>query len=304
MQEIIVTTNESGQRFDKLLSKFLNEAPKSFIYKMLRKKNIVLNGKKATGNEKLETGDVIQLYLSDDTIEKFSSVNIKRTNQKIDIIYEDEHVMLINKPVGMLSQKADASDESLVEHVISYMLQSNQLSENDLRKFKPSVCNRLDRNTSGLVVAGKSLLGLQTMGELFKNRTMKKFYRCLVIGEVTEKQHICGYLKKDTNSNFVTVMDDEISGSIPIETEYEPIWTNGRCTLLEVHLITGRTHQIRVHMKYIGHPLPGDFLYNPDYSVIQRQALHSHRLVFVHPITNQKMEFTSPLPEDMNSILK
>ena len=154
MQEIIVSANEAGQRFDKLLAKYLNEAPKSFIYKMLRKKNILLNGKKATGNEKLEVGDSVKLFLADETIEKFSKLIVVKTKAKLDIVYEDENVLLINKPVGMLSQKAEAKDESLVEHIISYMMESGQLTEADLRKFKPSICNRLDRNTSGLVVAG------------------------------------------------------------------------------------------------------------------------------------------------------
>ena len=127
MQEIIVTANEAGQRFDKLLAKYLNEAPKSFIYKMLRKKNIVLNDKKATGNEKLSVGDSVKLYLADGTIAKFSKTELVNTNAKLDIIYEDENVLLINKPVGMLSQKADSKDESLVEHVISYIFYIHQV---------------------------------------------------------------------------------------------------------------------------------------------------------------------------------
>ena len=171
MQEIIVSVNEAGQRFDKLLAKYLNEAPKSFIYKMLRKKNIVLNGKKATGNEKLTVGDSVKIFLADDTIAKFSKQEIVRTKVKLDIVYEDANVLMINKPVGMLSQKADAKDTSVVEHVISYLLDSGQITEEELRSFKPSICNRLDRNTSGLIIAGKSMVGLQVMGGLFKERS-------------------------------------------------------------------------------------------------------------------------------------
>ena len=309
MQEIIVTTNEAGQRFDKLLSKYLNEAPKSFIYKMLRKKNIVLNGKKATGNEKLEVGDQIKLFLSDETIEKFSKVTIQKTKQKLDVIYEDENILLINKPVGMLSQKADAKDESLVEHIITYLLESGQLTEEELRKFKPSICNRLDRNTSGLVVAGKSLLGLQKMGELFKERSMKKYYRCLVVGEVNEKQYIKGFLYKDESINKVMISQEEVSESLPIETEYEPLWTNGKCTLLEVHLITGRTHQIRAHLASICHPIVGDYKYgnrkvNNDYKQkykLESQLLHAYRLELPE-LTGEfenisLKQFTAPLPK-------
>lgn len=316
MQEIIVTANEAGQRFDKLLVKYLNEAPKSFLYKMLRKKNIVLNGKKATGNEKLSVGDSIKLFLADETIAKFSKTEIQRTKQTLDILYEDDNILLINKPAGMLSQKAEANDESLVEHIISYLLDSAQLSEEDIRKFRPSICNRLDRNTSGLVVAGKSLIGLQKMGELFKVRSLKKFYRCLVVGEIKEKQSIKGYLIKDEATNKVTVSEQETRDSLPIETEYEPIAANGKYTLLEVHLITGRTHQIRAHLASIGHPIVGDYKYgnrnvNDKFKKrdsLESQLLHAYRLEFPKMEDTfeniSEKQFTAPLPELFARILK
>ena len=316
MQEIIVTANEAGQRFDKLLAKYLNEAPKSFIYKMLRKKNIVLNDKKATGNEKLSVGDSVKLYLADDTIAKFSKTELVKTNAKLDIIYEDENVMLINKPVGMLSQKAEAKDESLVEHVISHMLSKGELSSDDLRKFKPSICNRLDRNTSGLVVAGKSLVGLQKMGELFKDRSLRKFYRCLVLGKVSDKIYIKGYLTKDERTNKVCILDKETEGALPIETEYEPIWMNCACTLLEVHLITGRTHQIRAHLASQNHPIIGDYKYgkrkvNDEYKAkygLESQLLHAYRMelpVLTGELANlSEKKFVAPLPTLFSKILQ
>ena len=316
MQEIIVTANEAGQRFDKLLAKYLNEAPKSFLYKMLRKKNIVLNGKKATGNEMLVVGDSVKLFLADDTIAKFSKVEFTRTKKQLDIIYEDKHILLINKPVGMLSQKAEANDESLVEHIISHMLNSEQLTEEELRKFKPSICNRLDRNTSGIVVAGKSLVGLQKMGELFKERTLRKYYRCLVAGEVKERQYIKGYLMKDEATNKVAVSKTETPDSLPIETEYEPIWSNGIVTLLQVHLITGRTHQIRAHLSSCGHPIIGDYKYgnrkiNDEFKAkykLQSQLLHAYRLEM--PVCDgefvniSEKQFVAPLPKLFQKILK
>ena len=316
MQEIIVSANEAGQRFDKLLAKYLNEAPKSFLYKMLRKKNIVLNGKKAAGSEILAVGDSIKLFLADETIEKFSSIQIQHTNTKLDIIYEDDHVLFINKPVGMLSQKASAKDESLVEHIISYLLDTKQLTEADLRKFKPSICNRLDRNTSGLLVAGKSLQGLQKMGELFKDRSLRKYYRCLVFGEVKERQYIKGYLEKDEKTNKVTISKVPFGEALPIETEYEPIWTNGKVTLLEVHLITGRTHQIRAHLASCNHPILGDYKYgnkklNDIYKgkyQLESQLLHAYRLEFPQmqePFSSlSKKEFIAPIPKLFDKILK
>ena len=316
MQEIIVTRNEAGQRFDKLLAKYLNQAPKSFIYKMLRKKNIVLNGKKATGNEKLVVGDSVKLFLADDTIEKFSKLEYVQTNASLDIIYEDEHVLLINKPVGMLSQKAEAKDESLVEHIISHLLSTGQLTKEELKSFKPSICNRLDRNTSGLVVAGKSLTGLQTMGELIQSRALKKFYRCLVFGEIKKQEYIKGYLTKDKITNKVSILTENKKDALPIETEYQPVWTNGKVTLLEVHLITGRTHQIRAHLASQGHPIIGDYKYgnrsiNDTYKEkhgLESQLLHAYRLEF--PMLTDKFthlsatQFIAPIPKLFRAILE
>lgn len=314
MQEIQISSNEAGQRLDKLLAKYLNEAPKSFVYKMLRKKNIVLNGKKATGNEKLAVGDSVKLFLADDTIEKFSKVTIQKTVTKLDIIYEDKDVLFVNKPAGMLSQKADAEDVSVVEHLITYMLESGQLKESNLRSFKPSVCNRLDRNTSGLIVCGKSLAGLQTMGQLFKDRTLRKYYRCIVAGEVKDTQYIKGYLVKDEKRNVVTVSVTELPDSQPIETEYCPVQRLKNATILEVHLITGRTHQIRAHLASIGHPILGDYKYgdakqNEYYKRaygLKYQMLHAYRLEM--PKLTDSLEqlsekvFIAPLPKQFKKI--
>ena len=294
MKELIIHDNEAGQRLDKLLRKYLSEAPGSFIYKMLRKKNIVLNGKKATGNEHLKKGDSVKLFLADDTIAKFQTAgktvekNIKNT-VKLEVIYEDQNVIFINKPSGMLSQKAKETDVSVVENVTAYLLESGQLTRENLQTFRPSICNRLDRNTSGLIVAGKSLAGLQQMGELFKERTLKKYYLCIVKGRITEPAHISGYLVKDEKTNRVSFSEGTFSketNGLPIETEYLPIAWNQEMTLLKVHLITGRTHQIRAHLAGTGHPLLGDYKYgsrkwNDRYKKewkIEDQVLHAYQL--------------------------
>lgn len=314
MREIIITTNEAGQRFDKFLAKYLNEAPKSFLYKMMRKKNIVLNEKKATGAEKLAVGDQVKLFLAEDTLQKFSSIKIQKTSVKLDIIYEDDNVLFINKPAGMLSQKADISDESVVEHVISYLLDSKQLEESNLQSFRPSVCNRLDRNTSGLITAGKSMSGLQGLSQCFKERDMGKYYLALVSGKLVDAKYLKGYLTKDEKTNTVTISDKEIPGSSYIETEYKPVWSTEKITLLEVHLITGKPHQIRAHLAYIQHPIIGDGKYgnagiNKKYREtygVKYQLLHAYRLEFPVNFTGLPLlagnTYIAPLPKVYKTI--
>lgn len=210
MKEFQITENEAGQRFDKYLAKLLRNAPKSFFYKMLRKKNITLNGRKATGNEKLNTGDQIRLFLSDETFSKFSQQEqTARAVTDLDIIYEDTDILLINKPAGMLSQPDDTKEPSMVEYLIGYLLQNGSLTEENLRTFHPSVCNRLDKNTSGVIAAGKSLAGLQELSTLFHDRTVHKDYLCIVKGKLTRSRHIRGYLHKDANLNKVSVSPDK-----------------------------------------------------------------------------------------------
>ena len=169
MQSFKVGKNEANQRLDKLLMKKMNKAPKSFIYKMLRKKNITLNSSKAKGSEILNQNDEIKMFLSDQTIDKFTQrVDVRDVKKSFELVYEDDYILVVNKPLGLLSQKAKATDVSLNEQILSYLLESSFIVEEELQTFKPSICNRLDRNTSGLIIAGKTLISLQTLAELFR----------------------------------------------------------------------------------------------------------------------------------------
>ena len=263
MRELTVKAGESGQRLDKYLAKYLKEAPKSFLYKMLRKKNITLNGRKADGSEKLQAEDCVRLFLAEETLEKFMGTQTEAHTCSLDVIYEDDHVLFINKPVGMLSQKADKKDISLVEYLTGYLLEKGALTRENLLTFHPSVCNRLDRNTSGIVAAGKTMAGLQTLSGAFKDRSLHKYYLALAAGSVEHPSYIKGYLWKNERTNKVTVTREPKKDALPIETRMRPLSYSGTgdCTLLEVELLTGRTHQIRSHLASIGHPIIGDAKY-------------------------------------------
>ena len=288
MRELTVKAGESGQRLDKYLAKYLKEAPKSFLYKMLRKKNITLNGRKADGSEKLQAEDCVRLFLAEETLEKFMGTQTEAHTCSLDVIYEDDHVLFINKPVGMLSQKADKKDISLVEYLTGYLLEKGALTREDLLTFHPSVCNRLDRNTSGIVAAGKTMAGLQTLSGAFKDRSLHKYYLALAAGRVEHPSYIKGYLWKNERTNKVTVTREPKKDALPIETRMRPLSYSGTgdCTLLEVELLTGRTHQIRSHLASIGHPIIGDAKYgsrevNEAYRKryrVSSQLLHAWRI--------------------------
>lgn len=268
MRVLKVSVQEEGQRLDRMLVKYMQLAPRSFFYKMLRKKNIKLNGKKADGSEKVAEGDEITLYLADDTIDGFRKQSTAREENakqpekpqmKIEVVYEDSDILVLNKPVGVLSQKADRKDYSLVEWLGDYLGQTSG------QTFRPGICNRLDRNTSGLVVAGKSVRGLQWMNEMFRTRALEKYYLCLVHGALSVEQSLHGYLKKDEKKNKVMVLRRPEAGTVEIETKYKPLqtvrWGGEAYTLLKIHLITGKSHQIRAHLASIGHPAVGDTKY-------------------------------------------
>lgn len=320
MREIIIGKDEANQRLDKFLAKYLDKAPKSFIYKMLRKKNIVLNDQKCKGDEKIGYNDCVKLLLSDETLEKFCTSRDLTTmkddgkNQVIDldvqrILYEDADCILYNKPSGMLSQKSKPSDISLNERLVAYL--EKKKGRRFDKMFMPSICNRLDRNTSGIVIFGSSLQGLQELNHSMKHRSIKKEYLCIVIGEmdIGKEMYIRGYLVKDEMKNTVRIIpsseykeqsDAGIQGKIsdckPIETDIKVLDTKKGLSLLLVHLITGRSHQIRAHLSSVGHPILGDEKYgwshvNRQYKKygIHSQMLHAYRLTFPKEMALKKL---------------
>ena len=297
MKEFTISKQNEGQRFDKYLFRILGNSSMSFVFKMLRKKNFVLNDKRATGKEILKAGDIVKIYLSDETFDKFKTPDklsdssfekSKKTSSfdlKKNIIYEDKDIILINKPYNMLSQKAEKDDVSINEYIIEYLVNTGKIDNNSLTYFKPSCVNRLDRNTTGIIIAAKTLKAAQVLSEALKNRTIEKYYKCLVYGEFAANGSYKAYLTKDNASNKVSITDNKLSDdSNYIETAYKLIKFDNDLSEVEVHLITGKSHQIRAHIAYLGFPIIGDKKYgnksvNDKYKA-KHQLLHAYKIVF------------------------
>lgn len=276
MKEIKITNNEEGQRLDRFLKKYLNKANQSFIYKMIRKKNIKLNDIKAEPETVLKKDDIVQLYLSDDTIEKFRE---KKTLMETDIhfktVFEDDNILIVNKPIGLSSQPDEISSRNLVDEIKIYL---DAKEENISFTFKPALCNRLDKNTSGLVIAAKNYDALKQTNKAIRERNIKKFYMAKVHGIIKQDLELKDYLIKDEYKNMVKIVKEDSDNAKKIVTYARPLRTEGNFTWLEIEIETGRAHQIRAHLSSIGHPVAGDKKYGRKDNE-KFQVLHAYRLV-------------------------
>lgn len=292
MKEILIDKNENEQRLDRFLKKYLDKAPEGFVQKMIRKKNVKLNGERAKPELTIYEGDIIQLYLSDETIEKFISVKGPMKSKLIpSIIYEDDNIILINKESGVLSHGAgegDGFEENIVDSMISYLIEKGDYVPRIEKTFTPSICNRLDRNTPGIVIGAKNYASLKDINDAIKNYHIRRFYKTIVKGEVKRDFQAEGYLTKDEDKNIVKISLGNTEGAKKIITEIKVLSIANGFSLLEIELITGRTHQIRGHLASLGFPVIGDRKYgnkniNQEFQNnygLDNQWLHGYKVEF------------------------
>lgn len=288
MKEFQIKKNDAGQRLDKFLTKAVRGLPVSLMYKYIRTKKIKVNRARTEQKYVLQEGDIVQLFIKDeffDSPEKDNSA-LSSITPKLTIVYEDENIILCNKRPGVLVHEDDeGKDNTLIMHIKAYLYQKGEYDPENEQSFAPALCNRIDRNTGGIVIGAKNAEALRVMNEKIKNDEISKFYYCVVHGKMPKKADtLTGFLLKDSDKNQVKIFDKQVRGSKNIITKYKVVSEKNGMSLLEIELVTGRTHQIRAHMSYIGHPLLGDGKYgiNKDDRAkgYKYQALYAYRLRF------------------------
>lgn len=284
---LIITKNDAGQRLDKFLTKTYRNLPMSLLYKAIRKKDIRLNGKRCEANSRLQEGDSVYLFLPDDALQIAPpTYEFMHASRALDIVYEDDHVMLLNKKAGLLVHPDDKEfADTLIFRVQRYLYEKGEYDPAAEQSFTPALVNRIDRNTCGIVIAAKTAAALRILNDKLKHREIEKYYLCIVHGRMPKQTDTLeGYLEKNENQNRVYISDAPRPGARTIRTRYTVLEQRGDLSLLEIHLLTGRTHQIRAHLASIGHPLLGDGKYGTNAlnkgTGFNKQALCSYRLQF------------------------
>ena len=286
MKEFIINSNDAGQRLDKFIQKAVPRLPQSMMYKAIRNKRIKLNGKRAEISSRLQTGDLLQMYINDEFFDTAAETEFLSVPTALNIVYEDENILLIDKKNGIVVHEDNENTvDTLINRIKHYLYEKGEYDPDKENSFAPSLCNRLDRNTGGIVIAAKNAESLRVLNQKIKDRELEKLYLCITVGIPPKKKDtITAYLEKNAEGNTVKVTDKKTETNKTIITTYKVLKTSGNLALLEIKLDTGRTHQIRAHMAHIGCPLLGDGKYginriNKEYK-IKTQALYSYKLKF------------------------
>lgn len=296
MKTIKVTENEMEQRLDRFLCKYLNNTTKTNIFKLIRKKRIKVNGKRTEEKYFLKYDDEIQIHLHEDQIQEMMKpiVEISAEEINLDIVYEDDEILILDKPVGLLTHP----DKNEYKNTLASKVQV-YLKHLTTRTFKPASIQRLDKNTSGLVIFGKTYESLKKYNALMRDRAINKYYLAVVSGKPAMSGEIKGYLKKDEQRNKITIFEDEKPNTKFVHTKFKVLKSNGKYSLLEIELLTGRTHQIRGSLAYMNHPIVGDVKYGGErLPSINTQLLHAYKVEVEGRVFEKKSEIIEGFIKD------
>ena len=309
MKKFIIQPNDAGKRLDKFVVKAASGLSTSLMYKYIRKKSIKVNGKRAEISYKLAVGDIVEMYINDEFFHEKSNDFMDITyDPQIDIVYEDENVMLVDKKAGVVVHSDENEKrDTLINHILLYLYKKGDYDPVKETSFTPSLCNRLDKNTGGIVIVAKNAEAQRELYEIVKHRKIKKKYLAIVFGTPDKKQDtLTAYLEKNSETNTVTVRDTPFSDAKKIITGYRVIKSNGKFSLIEVDLITGRTHQIRAHMAHIGHPIVGDGKYgrlrDNKQTPFRHQALYSYSIQFELDDKNSLLYYLNGKKFDVDNV--